>query len=60
LRRGLAETVNVDTLLPPEGSEDRSYLQAELADLVKYHRKKRLRQYQNACRRIAGDVEADE
>ncbi|KAM0748676.1 hypothetical protein T439DRAFT_69984 [Meredithblackwellia eburnea MCA 4105] len=59
LRRGLAQTVDLDSLIPTD-REDQSFLLDEIQDLVEYHRQKRLRQYQNVCRRYAGDVDADD
>ncbi|KAL8293572.1 hypothetical protein RQP46_000273 [Phenoliferia psychrophenolica] len=59
LRRGLAQTIDLDALIPQD-VENQAYLFDELQDLVHYQHKKRLRQYQNACRRYAGDVDADD
>lgn len=56
LRRGLAQTIDLDALIPQE-PELQTYLFEEVQELVDYHHKKRLRQYQNVCRRYAGDGE---
>ncbi|GAA5893441.1 hypothetical protein JCM8208_000800 [Rhodotorula glutinis] len=62
LRRGLAQPIDLDELVPLEGDgeEDKAYLLEELEDLVSYHRAKRLDTFQAACRRAAGDVDADD
>ncbi|GJN90735.1 hypothetical protein Rhopal_003749-T1 [Rhodotorula paludigena] len=60
LRRGLAQPIDLDELIPAERSEDRSYLFEELEDLVAFERAKRLDAFQAACRRQAGDVDADD
>ncbi|GAA5940374.1 hypothetical protein JCM3775_005071 [Rhodotorula graminis] len=62
LRRGLAQPIDLDQLVPPEGEgeEDKAYLLEELEDLVSFHRAKRLDAFQAACRRAAGDVDADD
>ena len=62
LRRGLAQPIDLDELVPPEGEaeEDKAYLLEELEDLVSFHRAKRLDKFQAACRRAAGDVDADD
>lgn len=59
LRRGLAEPVNLDAILPDE-VEDKAYLLDEIEELVAFHRKKRGKVYQNTCRRYGGDVDADD
>ncbi|KAM0791448.1 hypothetical protein ACM66B_005903 [Microbotryomycetes sp. NB124-2] len=59
LRRGLAEPVDLDAVLPAD-SEERAFLFDEVEELVDYQRKKRTRQYQNMCRRYAGDVDGDD
>ncbi|KAK4054402.1 hypothetical protein OIV83_000896 [Microbotryomycetes sp. JL201] len=59
LRRGLAEPVDLDNVLPSD-SEERDFLFDEVEELVEYQRKKRTRQYQNMCRRYAGDVDGDD
>ncbi|GAA5919480.1 hypothetical protein JCM6882_001062, partial [Rhodosporidiobolus microsporus] len=60
LRRGLAQPVNLDDLLPPDHADEKSYLLEELEDLVGYHSKKRLAEFQASCRRYAGDLDADD
>lgn len=59
LRRGLAEPVDLDAVLP-EDREDRLFFLEEVEELVAYHRRKRTKQYQNTCRRYAGDVDGDD
>ncbi|KDE07818.1 hypothetical protein MVLG_01913 [Microbotryum lychnidis-dioicae p1A1 Lamole] len=58
LRRGLAEPINLDEVLP-EDHEEKMFFLYEVEDLVTYHRRKRAKQYQVMCRRFAGDVDAD-
>ncbi|BGP48472.1 hypothetical protein JCM10450v2_004348 [Rhodotorula kratochvilovae] len=60
LRRGLAQPIDLDELVPPERDEDKAYLLDELEDLVAFHRAKRLDAFEAACRRAAGDVDADD
>ncbi|GEM09860.1 PX domain containing protein [Rhodotorula toruloides] len=60
LRRGLAQPIDLDDLVPPSSSEDRLFLLEELADLVSYQHDKRLHAFQAAARRYAGDVDADD
>ncbi|BGP16492.1 hypothetical protein JCM10213_001171 [Rhodosporidiobolus nylandii] len=60
LRRGLAEPINLDELVPPKNADEKAYLLEELEELVGYHSKKRLAQFQAACQWLAGDVEADD
>ncbi|GAA6051050.1 hypothetical protein JCM3770_005473 [Rhodotorula araucariae] len=60
LRRGLAQPIDLDELVPPERDDDKAYLLDELEDLVAFHRAKRLDAFHAACRRAAGDVDADD
>ncbi|BGP32365.1 hypothetical protein JCM10296v2_004146 [Rhodotorula toruloides] len=60
LRRGLAQPIYLDDLVPPSASEDRLFLLEELADLVSYQHDKRLHAFQAAARRHAGEVDADD
>ncbi|GAA5950277.1 hypothetical protein JCM21900_001099 [Sporobolomyces salmonicolor] len=60
LRRGLAEPVKLDHVVPPDLPEEKAYLLDELEELTAYHTKKRFHAYQAACRRFAGDVDADD
>lgn len=61
LRRGLAEPVDLDAVMPAaEDADDRAYLLDEIEDLAAYQRQKRTKQYQNMCRRYAGDVDGDD
>ncbi|GAA5828807.1 hypothetical protein JCM11251_005881 [Rhodosporidiobolus azoricus] len=60
LRRGLAQPINLDDLLPPDDADEKSYLLEELEDLVTYHTQKRLSEFQASCRRYAGDIDADD
>ncbi|GAA6028229.1 hypothetical protein JCM8097_006928 [Rhodosporidiobolus ruineniae] len=60
LRRGLAQPINLDELLPPPEADEKAYLLEELEDLVSYHTQKRYHQFEAACRRYAGDVDADD
>ncbi|GAA5854395.1 hypothetical protein JCM8547_001807 [Rhodosporidiobolus lusitaniae] len=60
LRRGLAQPINLDDLLPPDHTDEKAYLLEELEDLVAYHRAKRTAQFEAAARRYAGDVDADD
>ena len=76
LRRGLAETVDLDALLPEE-EEAKTDLLDEIDDLVEFQKKKRTKQYQLMCRtysrisvyfiiliiligRYAGDLDGDD
>lgn len=59
LRRGLAQPVDINAVMP-EDSEDKAYFLEELEELVAHHKRKRTRQYQNTCRRYAGDVDGDD
>jgi hypothetical protein len=59
LRRGLAEPVNLDAAVPHDHKE-KLFLLDEVEDLADYHQKKRTKEYQNVCRRYAGDVDADD
>lgn len=59
LRRGLAEPIDLEAVLP-EDHEDRLYLLEEVEELVAFQRRKRTKQYQNTCRRYAGDVDGDD
>ncbi|GAA98308.1 uncharacterized protein L969DRAFT_46989 [Mixia osmundae IAM 14324] len=59
LRRGLAETIDLDALLPTE-TNDRNYLLDEIDDVVEYQRKKRTKQYEVMCRRYAGEIDGDD
>lgn len=59
LQRGMSQFVDLDELLPTD-SEDRAYLFDEVEAVTEYHTKKRSRDYQNMCRRYAGDVDADD
>ncbi|KAK4056755.1 hypothetical protein OIO90_002307 [Microbotryomycetes sp. JL221] len=59
LRRGLAEPVDLDAVMPTD-LDERAFLYEEVEELVDFQRKKRTRQYQNMCRRYAGDVDGDD
>ncbi|GAA6001489.1 hypothetical protein JCM10207_006692 [Rhodosporidiobolus poonsookiae] len=60
LRRGLAQPINLDDLVPPSHQEEKTYLLEELEDLVAFHRQKRRAAFEAQCRRYAGDVDADD
>jgi hypothetical protein len=49
LRRGLAEQLDLNKLLPRE-PDARRFLMEELDSVVEYHRRKRQRQYELMCR----------
>ncbi|GAA5938828.1 uncharacterized protein JCM15063_004881 [Sporobolomyces koalae] len=60
LRRGLAEPVNVDDLVPPHEQDEKAYLLDELEELTAYHHEKRYHELERSCRRFAGDVQEDD
>ncbi|KAH8929195.1 hypothetical protein BT69DRAFT_282266 [Atractiella rhizophila] len=59
LRRGLAQTLDLDSLLP-KGEEDRDYLLGEIDELVEYQKHRKRRAYELMCRRYAADVDGDD
>lgn len=58
-RHGLEGTVTVDDIVPTT-SQERSAFLDEMEDLVDFHYQKRSRQYQNLCRKFAGDIDGDD
>ncbi|GAA6016304.1 hypothetical protein JCM11491_006809 [Sporobolomyces phaffii] len=60
LRRGLAEPVNIDEVVPPNQPDEKAYLLDELEELTAYHVDKRYHAFQSACRRLGGDVQEDD
>lgn len=60
LRRGLAEPVNIDEVVPPSQPDEKAYLLDELEELTAYHAEKRFHAFQSACRRLGGDVQEDD
>ncbi|GAA5959730.1 hypothetical protein JCM3765_000079 [Sporobolomyces pararoseus] len=59
LRRGLAEPVNIDEVVPPNQPDEKAYLLDELEELTGFHADKRFHAFQSMCRRLGGDVQED-